>query len=187
MERVANRLVSRGIVPAIGGTTGTHLPASNARIALPGTYAPDPNDSSSRSGHTLGTPIGVEMTDRRGDLTPLIGVVAFCGALALVGLGLGGWALHAQAAPAVKAIPSVAPSSRSVPPIRSEPSAVPSPEPPVSTASDESPPPRPQVSPSVHPVVAPAPSPPAPKNSCDPPYTTDEQGHRHYKMQCLDK
>jgi serine/threonine protein kinase len=27
--------------------------------------------------------------------------------------------------------------------------------------------------------------PPTPKNECDPPYTIDQEGHRHYKMECL--
>ncbi len=27
--------------------------------------------------------------------------------------------------------------------------------------------------------------PPAPKNECDPPYTIDQEGHHHYKMECL--
>jgi serine/threonine-protein kinase len=34
-----------------------------------------------------------------------------------------------------------------------------------------------------HPVVTRRP--PAPKNECDPPYTIDQEGHRHYKVECL--
>ena len=169
MERVASKLSTD---------------ASNARLSLPGSYVSDPNDSASRSGPSLATPIGVEMPDRGRDLTPLIGAVAFCVALAIVGLGLGGWALHMRASPAAKAVPSAAPSARGVPPIHSEAAPVPAPEP----ARDDvepPPPPRPVASMVPRPVVA-APT-PAPKSSCDPPFTTDDQGHKHYKLQCLDK
>ena len=39
----------------------------------------------------------------------------------------------------------------------------------------------------VHPVVSPPPPPPPPRPNCDPPFTMDEQGHRHYKRECLDE
>ena len=198
MERVASKLSPHGATPPLAGSaTGPYAPIPEARSALPGLWVPDPNDSASRSGASFGMPLGVAMAERGRDLTPLIGIVAFCVALALVGMGLGGWALHIRAAPgaAARGVPSAAPSSRVVLPIRSEatPAPVPLPEP----AATEEQAPAPAPTPPQHPAVsipparagvaAPMPPPPAPKGSCDPPFTTDAQGHKHYKLQCLDK
>jgi serine/threonine-protein kinase len=46
--------------------------------------------------------------------------------------------------------------------------------------------PKPEPSARSKAVLLPRPRrPPAPKNDCEPPYTIDQEGHRHYKVECL--
>lgn len=177
------------------------------------------------SGVTNGTPIGTAMpiplapaqTPRR-DLAPIIALVSFCGALALVGAALGAYSLYARstagaAAPsATITLPSASAAPSATPRASASAGTQTSPEPstkPTQVASPSPASPRPNgsaspaatpsatasSSPSVHPTARPAPLPspaPAPtptaakKANCDPPYTVDEQGHRHYKLECMD-
>jgi serine/threonine-protein kinase len=73
-------------------------------------------------------------------------------------------------ATAVESLPVAAPSARAAPPVRA-------PAPPAPRAA--TPPARPATG------GTPKPPPTAPSSDCDPPYTLDADGHRHYKRQCL--
>ena len=150
---------------------------------------------------------------RQRDLAPMVALFSFCIALGVVGAVLGGFSLYARsnAAPAPPpSVSSVLPASSALPNVATAQSAdpsAPSPPPsasPVPIAHAAQDPPRavdagtasatthraPVPTPSAAatqapaPTYRPAPQPTARKN-CDPPYTVDEQGHRKYKLECL--
>ncbi|HSO32000.1 MAG TPA: serine/threonine-protein kinase [Labilithrix sp.] len=116
-------------------------------------------------------------------------VVATSVLLALAGIALGAYALVHRARrspPAIAVTPPAPPSAAATtpasasaeepPPVTAAaPKATPSARPSASASAAVSARPRP---------VAPAPPERKPKPSCDPPYTVDEVGHRHYKPEC---
>lgn len=174
MERAAAAMLPED--PHIGAVTGPHLPMS----VLARAHAL-PRASEEGSGPTA-TPFGLVLPpEPRRDLAPLVAAVAFCVVLALVGLGLGGWALHRRAAPAVKPVPTIVSPSVRPPPVRTEAPATPvedaaAPAPSAATSAA-----KPAGQPAPRPTVGAAPK------DCDPPYTIDERGHHHYKLHCPDK
>ena len=173
MERAAATMLPED--PHIGAVTGPHLPMS---VLARAHAIPRATDEASLP---TATPFGLVMPpEARRDLAPLVAAVAFCVVLALVGIGLGGWALHRRAAPAVKPVPTIVTPSVRPPPVRTEASAAPFEElaAPVLPSASARPPP---------PVARPAVSVPAVPKDCDPPYTTDERGHHHYKLHCPDR
>ena len=114
--------------------------------------------------------------------------IAIGGLVALRGLD----ARRARAASASGSSPSPSPSSSSMPPLTADPVAVPPPE---LTAS---PAPGPAPAPSAEAVTAKGPrrrlptSPPAPtpapkaaQDPCDPPFSIDATGRKHFKIQCI--
>ncbi|MBX3230818.1 MAG: serine/threonine protein kinase [Labilithrix sp.] len=135
-----------------------------------------------------GTPIGTEVPiapRTQKDLAPLIALVSFMVALAIIGFVLMGLSFAHRAsatpAPSVSASTSTPPSPPSALPDLAPdvtPSATPesTPEPPA-PAADASPPPKP--------AWLPAPQ-PKPKPSCEP-FTIDSQGHRKYNLECIPK
>ncbi len=90
--------------------------------------------------------------------------------------------------PSVAAAPSAEPSGPGpaiVPPHPARP-ASPSHAGPPHPAASPSPSPSPSASPAPVPVPVPAAPPPAkPKPNCDPPYTLDADGHKHFKPECF--
>jgi serine/threonine-protein kinase len=121
--------------------------------------------------------------------------VAIVGVLLAVGAA---WTLGAVRHPPVAATPSPEPAVIS-PPVAAAPAPsvtesathveTPPVAPPTATAipAARTPPaPPPQRAPASRPAPAPAPKPATtPSADCDPPYTLDADGHRHYKRQCL--
>jgi serine/threonine-protein kinase len=115
-------------------------------------------------------------------------------ACALLAVGIIGFVAWRIGAPPAVAVAAAAPSNAPLPTPSAEPSAAiapfdlpgsPSQAPSASVASVSSAPPvvrRPLVR---LPVNNPRPPPAGPSKDCDPPYTLDAEGHKHYKLNCL--
>lgn len=151
------------------------------------------------------TPPGMQLEVKaRRDLVPVVAILAFCGALLVVGLGLSAWALlvgrspsssnelplSAASSSASAPVPSVdplpLPSSSTPQPVSSAPQKGPGADPSARGTKARGPldgrsPPSGSAGPTP-PVVAPS---PAKKVDCDPPFFTDEAGHRKYKRDCI--
>jgi serine/threonine-protein kinase len=161
-----------------------------------------PTEVSSR---TAATPMNTEMPVRQPppqqqqeqrDLAPMIALLSFCGMLAVVGIVLvvlslmarrpGGAsptfpppAISASAIPSAKA---VAPPG-AIAPVEKQPASTPSAKPSAARVPGAVP-----SAPTVRGAGARPEAPAAPagaKKDCDPPFVMDEQGHKHYKMECM--
>ncbi len=211
MEKAAATLVPAESVPPLAGPylDGGQLDLVDF-TALQGDTSRLPSGSfgSSDTGlSSAGTPLGTEMPSqvlpqRPRDLAPVVALLSFCGALALVGAVLAGVSLYARstassasasahATPTASAPPNVTtPTPPSASQGVSAPPEVPSAPTPSSTSASRpdggSTTARPvQTSTQTAGQVQPPRTPPAPRKNCDPPYTVDEQGHRKYKLECL--
>jgi len=199
--------------PRLGEVVSLMHPSSEGSISS-ASSASSTETGFSHGGSPPGTEIPAPPPQRR-DLAPLIAILSFLGALALVGFALGAFSLYARkngtTAPSATVAPSALPSSAppaapsSMPDTRtSGASDQPTPDADAATStSDSSPdaaPSRATADAGVKPPSSatqpsaptwgpthrpPPPPPPAPKKSCDPPYVVDEQGHRKYKLECL--
>ncbi|MBX3221276.1 MAG: protein kinase [Labilithrix sp.] len=191
--------------PSAGDLGSPYRPPSASEASLPSSVSAA--DAAISSG---GTPLGTELPayPARRDHAPVIAVVSFLGALALVGAILGGLSLYARGnattAPSMSASTSAppplagtgaesapAPSSTlsAAPSGAPDPSAAPAAEPSAAAAPSSktnAPVERatPDAGPTARPTAAPY-RPPPPKKDCDPPYVVDEQGHRKYKRECM--
>jgi eukaryotic-like serine/threonine-protein kinase len=134
-------------------------------------------------------------------------VLGACALFALMGVLLGGYAMLSKKGVAGPS-PSAAapPSALAVPPVALHDAGASAPEPPIATPTPPTPPTPPPVltsaAPSTKPSASAAPSASAPrapswlqqqptatppkKKNCEPPYTTDPSGKRHYKPECFD-
>ncbi|MDB4942608.1 MAG: hypothetical protein JWP97_2142 [Labilithrix sp.] len=193
MERAANDLVAQpSLAPPgrPGRAAGALLGAGEASSQeAPSTSAVFPHAPGAVPGSSAGAPRRVVVT-----------VIACSAVLALAGLGLGAYALRARSASPTGAetatstagsVTSAGSPVASAPTSASATSATVASAPPVAragaTASAPSSDPRPRatgapraVTPPPRVTAAPAVKP----RSCDPPYTVDEVGHRHYKPEC---
>ena len=161
-------------------TVITETAGASAKAAEPAAPAPSQQDVSSIA---VEGPVGMPARSPRRTLA--------VAAIVAVPLLVAGALFFSRAAPApvpvASASPSPASSASSAPPATPAPSAT------VAAVASSSPPPNVTAAPSAS-VSAPpppaahqahAPAAKARPSGCDPPYTTDAQGHRHYKMECL--
>ena len=239
MEKVSGTLApAESVPPAASPDAFSDVPMPELSALLhgdagrpsSGNFATDTGFSS--TGTPLGTEMPAEMVPPRRDMAPVVALVSFCGALALVGAALGGYSLYARRtapAPAMSSAPTARASApplgsvqpRIEPPPTEAPSAAPEPTSasPTSASPTSAPeaddagagagpaatqapaptqpaptqpaptqtPPAPTQTQQPAPTYRPPPSAPAPapKKNCDPPYTVDEQGHKKYKLECL--
>lgn len=220
MERVSSNLtVAKSTPPSATGPSSSRLPA-----AAPSGRHPSLGAGTDTAGVTMGemtmqtsTPAGTEIPakvpDKPRDLAPLIAIGSFLGALAVIGLVLGGWALLSRpGAPAVAPASAATttepptPATGSAPPAASASSAL-------AASSKPNTAPSSGASTEAEASNAPARRPTAPtrttntppattfrtsqaaistaatsatKKDCNPPYTVDEAGHRKYKLECME-
>ncbi|HVH48165.1 MAG TPA: serine/threonine-protein kinase [Labilithrix sp.] len=133
MERASSQLVpSDSMAPPMAEppmvSSYDHAPRRPSREQTPrGHLRLTPSEASLRSNNGFATtetgvsrgrtPLGTEMPDmppERQDLAPVIAILSFCGALAVIGIVLGGIALYARSTAAPSALPPGAPTSTTV-------------------------------------------------------------------------
>jgi len=175
---------SNGGEAAVGAVDATMQTSTPAVAEVPAARTPDPRS------------VGV-----------MVAVVSFLGALAVIGVVLGAWALLERgegpaASSAAAAPPAPTPRSESSAAARPAPSAPPASAsapvaaPSASVVSEQGNGAVASATASIQPTTKPRPT-PAPtfrpastavagKNGCNPPYIVDEAGHRKYKRECLD-
>jgi len=186
MEKTAGSLAPAiSIPPPPPAPPPPGAPPSDPYVPVNG-YLPHAQDAASG---VTGTPYGSELPalpEKRKDLAPVIALVSFLAALALIGMLLTGFSLmhRANTPPA-----SSATASSSAPP------SLPTPEPSASVVPEATP--TPSAAPSASASLVPdasVPKPiyygpytaPKPKPTCEP-FTIDAAGHRKYNLECIPK
>lgn len=179
--------------PQLGEVTSLLHPSSEKRISASGS-ASSASAGTSRGARPLGAAAPAQPPRRR-DRALLIAILCLLGALVLVGVALGALSLYARTSAPTEptAPPAFAPSEAPSPGVDAAPAASDAPSSPPSERVEADVEDAPSSSAnqrrpsSSAPAWAPLhPPPPASKASCDPPFVVDEQGHRKYKLECLD-